>query len=267
MTELPEIEILRNEADQWLTGKQVAKIKWVDSRVDPGLDSLVGYSVTRVFRRGKYILFEFDSGLTLVVHLMMVGQMLLSPPYSGNPKDVSLAIWFGDGSRLTVGQISFGFVAVVPSTALQDWQPLAKLGIDPLSPEFTPDYLAPLLLRRHAPIKSLLLDQKIFPGIGNTYADEILFTARIHPCRPGNALTRDEIAALCSAVCTEIRRGLSLDGSSEMDFLHLDGRPGRYQTEFQVKRREGKLCRVCSSVIQRVSVSGRGTYLCPACQG
>ena len=130
----------------------------------------------------------------------------------------------------------------------------------------TVDLLRGLLARKRGAIKAALMDQAVIAGLGNVYSDEVLFRARLHPQHRASELSEDEVEQLHASIVAELQRGLELGGSSEMAFVHLDGSEGSYQEGFQVKGRKGKPCFVCATPIERVKVSGRGTYFCPRCQ-
>ncbi len=267
MPELPEIEILKDEIGAQIIGRRVEEIEVFEKKptVAHLKAALEGKRVTGVRRRGKMLVLDFD-GQSLVIHLMMVGQLLLSPPFEGEPHDVCLAINFADGGRLTLGQVPIKCVHLLPSDEAEARPPIAKLGIDPLSEDFTVGSLRRLLRGRRGAIKSLLLNQSVIAGIGNTYADEILFAAKLDPRRRAGSLDEAEVVQLHTSIVGILRRGIELGGSSEMAFVHLDGRRGRFQEHFRVKGRKGKPCTVCGTPIERTVVSGRGTYLCPRCQ-
>jgi formamidopyrimidine-DNA glycosylase len=270
MPELPELEILKDELREHVVGRRVRELVFPageegDCPVEQWKAALEGAAIVDVQRRGKMLVLGLDSGYSLVVHLMMVGQLLLSSLYAGEPSDVRLTLVF-DGDELTLGQVHLKFLRLVPTQALEQLPELTKLGLDPLTVDFTTGALRRLLARRRGKIKSFLLDQRHIAGVGNTYADEILFQARIAPSRAASSLHEDEVRRLYESIVSTLKRGLELDGSSEMAFVHLDGRKGGFQEQFQVKGRKRGPCFVCGSPIERVSIGGRGTYFCPHCQ-
>jgi formamidopyrimidine-DNA glycosylase len=163
---------------------------------------------------------------------MMVGQLLLSPPFAGQPRDVCLELKFADGARLTLGQVRLKYVHLLPTAEVDNWPPIAKLGVDPLDESFTVDLLRRLLVRKRGMIKSTLMNQAAIAGLGNVYTDEILFRARLHPQRRASELSEEEVERLHASIVAELQRGLELGGSSEMAFLHLDGSEGSYQETF-----------------------------------
>ncbi len=270
MPELPEVEILRSELRSHVLGRQVKELVIPEGRegdcpVTQWKAALEGGTIVEVERRGKMLLLHLNSGFSLVVHLMMVGQLLLSSLHGGEPQDVCLVLDFGE-DRLSLGQVHLKFVHLVCTRELEELPELQKLGCDPLGEEFTALLLGELLAGRKGKIKSFLLDQRYIAGIGNTYADEILFQAGISPVRAACSLTGEEVQTLYLSIVRTLRRGLELGGSSEMAFVHLDGSKGSFQEQFRVKGRKGEPCFVCGTAIERISVGGRGTYFCPSCQ-
>ena len=270
MPELPEVEILKNELNAHVLGRQVHQVivpkgKEGDCPVWEWKSAIQGASIVHVERRGKMLILEFDSGSSLVIHLMMVGQLLLSSLHNGEPNDVRLVLDF-QSDQLSVGQVALRFLRLVPASQLDELSEIKKLGCDPLSDDFTVEALRSVTNGRRGKVKSFLLNQRYVAGIGNTYADEILFHAGLDPSRQVSSLAEEEIERLYHTIVDTLRRGLRLGGSSEMAFVHLDGTKGAFQEQFQVKQRKGKPCRACNTPIEKIPIGGRGTYFCPQCQ-
>lgn len=271
MPELPELEILKGELRAHILGRRVNELvvpedNEGDCPSGSWKQALEGATITDVERRGKMLVLHVDSGFSLVIHLMMVGQLLLQSLCGGVPNDVQLMLVF-EHDQLFLGQVHLKFLRLVPSSEISQLPAMSKLGRDPLCEGFSPEILGQLLARRRGKIKSFLLDQRYLAGVGNTYADEILFEARISPTRVASSLNADDVRRLHGSVVRILQRGLELGGSSEMAFVHLDGSKGSFQEQFQVKRRRGEPCFVCGTPIEKTSVGGRGTYFCPSCQG
>jgi formamidopyrimidine-DNA glycosylase len=269
--ELPEVEILKEELSCEVVGRRVRGAAVFEKRegqfpIVKLREAVEGRAILGVRRRGKMLVFDFAGGHSLIIHLMMVGQLLLLPPFTGQPRDVCLELNFADGGRLTLGQVRLRYVHLLPTAKVDHWPSVAKLGVDPLDESFTVDLLRGILARRRGAIKAVLMDQTVIAGLGNVYADEILFRAGLHPQRRASELNEEEVGRLHDSIVAELQRGLELGGSSEMAFVHLDGSEGSYQQTFQVKGRKGKPCFVCATSIERVKVGGRGTYFCPRCQ-
>jgi formamidopyrimidine-DNA glycosylase len=270
MPELPELEILRDELKARVLGQQVQEVIVPESKQDdcpvPQLkDAVERATVVGVERRGKMLILQFDNGFSLLIHLMMVGQLLLSSLYEGEPNDMRLILRFAD-DQLCLGQVPLRFLRVALSRQLDELPELKKLGWDPLSEEFTVELLKDMLANRRGKLKPFLLNQSYIAGIGNTYADELLFGARIAPTRQASSLNDEDVERLHTSIIETLRLGLELGGSSEMAFVHLDGKKGAFQEHFQVKRRKGEPCFVCGSLIEKATIGGRGTYFCPQCQ-
>jgi formamidopyrimidine-DNA glycosylase len=271
MPELPEVEILKEELSREVVGRRVREAAVFEKTEDQLLivqlrEAVEDRAIAGVRRRGKMLVLDFEGGHSLIIHLMMVGQLLLSPPFTGQPRDVCLELKLPDDARLTLGQVRLKYVHLLPTAEVGDWPPVAKLGVDPLDVSFTVDLLRRLLAKKRGMIKITLMNQAAIAGLGNVYADEILFRARLHPQRRASELSEDEVERLHASIVAELQRGLEMSGSSEMAFLHLDGSEGFYQETFQVKGRKGKPCFVCATPIERIKVGGRGTYFCPRCQ-
>jgi formamidopyrimidine-DNA glycosylase len=271
MPELPEVEILKEELRRDVVGRRVEKVAVFEKTASQFpivelREAVEDRVIIGVRRRGKMLVLNFESGHSLIIHLMMVGQLLLSPPFTGQPHDVCLELKFTDSARLTLGQVRLKYVHLLPTAEVNDWPPVAKLGTDPLDEGFTVELLRGILARKRGMIKTALMDQAVIAGLGNVYTDEILFRARLHPQRRASELSGDEVEQLHASIVAELQRGLERGGSSEMAFVHLDGSEGSYQESFQVKGRKGKPCFVCATPIEKVKVGGRGTYFCPRCQ-
>lgn len=271
MPELPEVEILKEELRREVVGRRVKEVAVFEKTASQFpivqlREAVEGRAIAGVRRRGKMLVLDFEGGHSLIIHLMMVGQLLLSPPFTGQPRDICLALKLADGACLTLGQVRLKYVHLLPTAEVDSCSPVAKLGVNPLDESFTVDLLRQLLTKKRGAIKTTLMDQTAIAGLGNVYADEILFRARLHPQRRASDLSEEEVKRLHASIVAELQRGLELGGSSEMAFLHLDGSEGRYQESFQVKGRKGKPCFVCAMPIERIEVGGRGTYFCPQCQ-
>lgn len=270
MPELPELEILKEEVDAHVVGRRVEEVivpggRQGDCPVPRLKAAMEGSAIVGVERRGKMLILHFDSGFSLLIHLMMVGQLLLSGLYQGHPNDVRLVLRFKD-HQLSLGQVALKFIRLVRTSELERLSEVKKLGADPLSEDFTVELLKEMLAKGRGKLKSFLLNQRHLAGIGNTYGDEILFEARIAPTREVSSLDDEEVERLHSCIIRTLQRGLELGGSSEMAFVHLDGTKGAFHEHFQVKRRKDRPCRVCGTPIEKVTVGGRGTYFCAACQ-
>lgn len=270
MPELPEVEILARELRQHIVGRRVASVDTVpDQRLAVGqerLAELAGRRVAAVRRFGKRLVLDFDNGLALVLHLMMVGSLRFSALSAEIPEDAKLRLHFDDGTCLALVGSALRFQSLMPSAEVARQPEIVALGPDVLSDELTADGLAEGLARRHAAIKAVLLEQSLMGGVGNTYADEALFLAHINPHRKASSLSREEVQRLLAAMRQVMCEAIEYGGASEMAFVHLDGSKGHYQEHFRVKQREGQPCLGCSGTVVKETVAGRPTYYCPECQ-
>lgn len=269
MPELPEIEILKEEVKAQLLGLEVAQVGVKDKAKLDGrelLPRLVGAKLSGAQRRGKMLVLEFDRGVDLVIHLMLIGQVLYHRGRFPEPGHSAIALLFSSGDSLEVWAVAVQFQHLARHQNLDELPGVASLGVDTLSPEFTPERLQTILAGRRGAIKPFLMEQSNLSGLGNTYTDEALYLARIHPQRDISSLSQAEIAALHEAVIATLQKGLALGGYSGEQFVHLDGTLGRFQEQTLVVLREGQPCQRCGAAIEKTRVGSRQTFICPGCQ-
>jgi formamidopyrimidine-DNA glycosylase len=270
--ELPEVETIRRQLAPHLEGRRLEALEVLDPRwcepAEPGAleDAASGRRIERVWRRGKYLVLELEGDVHLVMHLRMTGNLLLAGDDGEGPHlrarmrlDSGESVLFVDVRRFGTGVVLLGSEA---REAYFD----ARLGVEPLSPDFTPEALRALARGRRAPVKAFLLTQERLAGVGNIYADEALFRARIHPLRPVGTLKRPQIEALRDAVVESLEAGIDAKGATIDDFRNADGAEGRFQDEFLVYGRADDPCVRCGSPIRKLRAAGRGTYVCEKCQ-
>lgn len=274
MPELPEVETYVRELAPALTGRtiQAAHVFWPRTIAEPLAgefpDRIAGLTFDRFARRGKYMLLGMNDGSTLIVHLRMTGKLLILPADSERNPHTHVVMELDNGSALHYNDPrKFGRIWLVPDHSTV----IAKLGPEPLDEAFRVEDFAARLAGRTAPIKSLLLDQRLVAGVGNIYADEALFRAGIHPARAGGSLTSDEIVRLHAAIRDVLqaginRRGSTLGDSNLQNYIRPGGMPGDFQNEFFVFRRTGEPCLVCGTPIVRTVIGQRSTHFCPNCQ-
>jgi formamidopyrimidine-DNA glycosylase len=281
MPELPEVETIRRQLAPALEGRTIERFEVLDARwSEPAApaevaDAVEGRTIEAVGRRGKYFDVELTDEAHLVMHLRMTGNLLVVPagvdtPSGGTGREqpyVRVRIALDDGSTvLFADPRRFGTGIVLLGDEARDEYFSARLGVEPLSPEFTADALRALAKGRRSPVKAFLLAQERIAGVGNIYADEALFRARIHPLRPVGTLRRAQLEALHGAVIESLEAGIDARGASIDDFRHTDGARGSFQDRFLVHRREGEPCPRCGTAIVKLRAAGRGTYICPRCQ-
>jgi formamidopyrimidine-DNA glycosylase len=281
MPELPEVETIRRRLAPLVEGRTLRALEILDPRwcapLDPHAlaDALVGRRLQRLGRRGKYLIWEAADEVFLLIHLRMTGTLLYEAPHDepyvrvrfelddpepgGEAGRQAHVVSFCDPRRFGTGELALG------APALEDFLG-ARLGVEPLGPDFTTEHLYLQTRKRRTPIKALLLDQRRIAGVGNIYANEALFRAGIHPLRRAGALKRGQVAALRDAVVASLQAGLGAGGASIDDFRHPDGVKGAFQNEFLVHSREGEPCTICGTPVRKFVAAGRGTYACERCQ-
>jgi formamidopyrimidine-DNA glycosylase len=265
--ELPEVETVRTQLAPRLEGRVLAHVEILDPRLTRPHDlfevaeELEGDRVVAVERRGKYLVFRLESGPALLVHLRMTGSFGFAPV-----SHERAVLELDDGSRLGYRDVRrFGTWLVLEEVDVERYL-AAKNGPEPLGPGFTTSWLARQLARRRAPLKAVLLDQRVVAGLGNIYADEALWRARLNPLRPANGLEPAAIRRLQRAIRDALRAGIERQGSTLRDYATPDGSSGTMQDEFRVYGRDGLPCPRCRTAIAKTRVGGRGTWYCPRCQ-
>ncbi len=269
MPELPEVETIKNELIPHIVGRTLTGVTlfWDGIVRQPSVadfrSRLIGQKITGVTRNGKYLIVSLTSDDLLIIHLKMSGSLLISQDSSEPPKYTRAIIHLDKGNSIFFRDPrKFGAMWLVKDRS----SITGKLGPEPLEADFTPQVLAQRLKNRTAPIKALLFDQSFVAGIGNMYADEALFAARIHPLRPGGSLSQDEIERLHTAIRQILWSAIGNKGASVLNYFRPGGELGTAHFEFKVAHRGGKPCPSCGTPIQRIPVRNRGTYFCPKCQ-
>ncbi len=266
MPELPEVETIKIGLRPLVAGLRILGAEVLRAgavKAPPAEDfcrGLAGSRILGVERRGKYLLFPLEDGRYLIVHLKMTGVLLWD---GGDVPYVSARITLEGGHRLVFQdrrRLGALWLVADPNTVV------GGLGPEPLGPEFTPEAFRERLEKRSAPIKALLLDQHFLAGLGNMYADEALFQARLHPLKKAKALSAAETAGLHRAIREVLSRAIALKGASVDTYRLPDGGKGGAHLVFQVAHRRGLPCPVCSTPIESLTLRGRGAYFCPSCQ-
>ncbi len=273
MPEMPEVETIRRTLTDKVTGRRIVDVdmllprlvKWPSPEEFRAV--VTDTVITRLDRRGKYLLFFLDNDRVMVVHLRMTGRLYYVKP--GTPPDRFTRVVFaldGGDALLYADSRTLGTLYALPADELWRISGLATLGPEPLSAEFTADYFREKLAGRKVTIKGLLLNQKLIGGLGNIYVDEALALAGVRPDRPAASLTEEEAARLYAAVNAVIAQGIEHGGTTFRDYRDGTGGKGRNQDHLRVYGRRNEACSVCGTPIERSEVAGRGTHFCPHCQ-
>ena len=270
MPELPEVETIKNELLPHIVGCRVNGVIlfWEGIVRQPSVKEfcsrLIGQRLTGLARRGKYLIFNLTSGDSLIIHLKMTGSLLIKPASAEAGKFVRAILHLNNGTEVHFRDPrKLGVMWLVEDAD----SVVGKLGPEPLEAGFTPQLLAQRLTNRTAPIKALLCDQTFIAGIGNMYADEVLFATRIHPLRSGGSLSSEEAERLHLAIQQVLWSAIGNKGASVDTYFRPDGTRGTAHFQFQVAHRlGGKLCPVCGTPIERIPIRNRGSYFCPRCQ-
>jgi formamidopyrimidine-DNA glycosylase len=276
MPELPEVETVRRGLNQLtlnerITGGDVLLQRTIayPVSIEEFIENIKTSSIKSWHRRGKYLLAELSSSSWLGVHLRMTGQLLWLNQDEPLHKHTRVRLFFGEKQELRfVDQRTFGQMWYVPGNVPVESiiTGLAKLAVDPFSPEFTVEYLANKLQKVRRPIKTALLDQSIVAGLGNIYADEALFKSGILPTTICTDLQKNQIPPLRTAIIDVLSASIAAGGTTFSNFLNVKGVNGNYGGEAWVYNRTGEPCKVCGNVIQRIKLGGRSSHFCSQCQ-
>jgi formamidopyrimidine-DNA glycosylase len=270
--ELPEVETVRRRLEPVLVGRRFDRVEILDPRLTRPEDpvevaaELAGERVEAVDRRGKYVVVRFESGRALLVHLRMTGSLLHVSEVPEEDPHRRAVVRLDDGSDVIYRDVRrFGTWLLAEPGEVEPYLD-ARLGREPLAQAFTTRRLSETLAGRRAPVKAAILDQRKLAGVGNIYADEALWRARIHPLRPAGELDQDELRALHRGIRAALKAGIARQGATLRDYRTPDGGSGRMQHEFKVYGREGEPCERCGRPIEKTRAAGRGTWFCPGCQ-
>lgn len=286
MPELPEVETVRRGLEPYLVGRKITAVRVVVPKMlkgpvadpDEFTQSVIGKTITAIRRRGKYLIFDLDSGYHLLFHLKMRGHMRVVPRHTPDDKYLALGITVGanqvgedDASPRESYEMRFhdiwtwGEARLLDTDELQSHPSLSAMGVEPLSASFSGETLRTSLSRRpKTAVKAALLDQGVLAGVGNIYADESLFRSGILPYRPAGELTSTETETLSQEIRAVLTEAIGDGGTVSDNFFDTGGSPGRYVP--QVYDRGGQPCIRCGTTLVRTRIGGRGTVYCPNCQ-
>jgi formamidopyrimidine-DNA glycosylase len=265
MPELPEVETIKRDLENVIIGKKILEVCIHNPRVirEPQVNKfkqgLEGATFKKVLRKAKVLILELSNGKSLVIHLKMTGQLV----YPGDSLTSRVSFRLSDGKTLDFNdQRLFAELRL-----LDDWRSLKFIrGLGPEPFELTQKQFQEMLAAKKTKIKPLLMDQTFISGIGNLYAAESLFRAKIDPQRPAQSLSDKEKGILLTTIKEVLEEAIKYGGSSVDNYVRLSGKRGDFVAQHKVYGREGKPCLVCKTKIKRISLGGRGTYFCPGCQ-
>ena len=286
MPELPEVETVRRGLNNLIIGKVVATETHDTAKGFPNTPAdvrafLSGATITAVRRRAKVLMIDLSTGYSLVIHLKMTGQLVYVGETrfgAGHPNDslvntlpdksTRVTLMFTDGSALYFNdQRKFGWMRLMPTVEIPNIDFMQKVGPEPLSDEFTAEiFMQRMQRRKKTSIKAALLDQSVLAGVGNIYADESLWGAKIHPSRQVQSITDAEFTALYTDLREVMNLAIAKGGSSNHTYINAEGKKGSYMDFARAFRREGQPCPRCGATIEKLRVAGRGTHICPVCQ-
>jgi formamidopyrimidine-DNA glycosylase len=273
MPELPEVETIKRSLEGLVVDRRIVVVEVLETRLRAPVREndfqrwVIDQRITGISRRAKYLVWELENSAVIVIHLGMSGRLFyVSEPLPLEKHthvifhlDDSRQIRFRDPRR-------FGLIEVVAPNRLESYQRFLHLGAEPLTDAFSSDHFSPLCQRSQRAIKNLLMDAGLVVGIGNIYANEILFEAGVHPLRRGSELTEGQARRIINATKKVLTRAVEKGGTTLNDFRDGRGEPGFFQIELSVYERDGLECKKCRAMIEKVVTSGRSTYYCPACQ-
>lgn len=275
MPELPEVELVTKSLERLVKGRKIIAAELLRERLAPFnsaaefAEKLKDVSINFVHRRGKHILFDLDNGQTLMTHLRMSGRFQILPIERDLPKFTHAVFYLEDEMRLVFSdQRHFGFMRLVETAKLFDTKELKSLAPEPFSADFTPEYFCNTLKSSKRNIKILLLDQTKVLGLGNIYASEALFLAKINPNLSANKISAKKTSVLFEKIRQVLHESIAHGSTLNVNPENIDGSyyGGGYENHWRVYDRENEPCINCASAIKRIVQGGRSTYFCPKCQ-
>jgi formamidopyrimidine-DNA glycosylase len=275
MPELPEVELVSRSLDRLVKGRRILAARLLRERLAPATHPKVfsrllrNSSINFVHRRGKHVLFDLDSGYTLMTHLRMSGRFFLLPPDKEFPKFTHAVFQLDDASRLVFqDQRHFGFMKLVRTSEMEQTKEIAKLAPEPFSDEFSPEYLRGRLRGSNRSIKEFLLDQTKVCGLGNIYASEVLFLSGVHPAKIAGRISRTMAAEIRARTIQVLSEAISAGSTLNVDPENMDGsyNGGVYESHWRVYDREQMPCPSCETPVRRIRQGARSSYFCPKCQ-
>ena len=277
MPELPEVETVRRGLEPWVVGKKIKSIEMLGnggnrSTTFAPFSAVEGAKIRSMNRRGKFLWFEINRNLALVAHLGMSGQFIIQEKKAPDEKHLRARIDCGDRRRELrfIDQRTFGWIAIdqlVLDEGMEIPTSFKRIARDIFDPKFDREKVVSTVLRKKSAIKPVLLDQQVMSGVGNIYADEALWLAKIHPERVAQSLHREEVEKILKAVEKVMSAALKQGGTS-FDYLYINvnGESGYFDVELEAYGQEGEPCSRCGFEIRRISFGNRSSHFCPRCQ-
>ena len=275
MPELPEVELTAQSLDKLVKGRRIVVAELLRERLAPSnsptdfAERLSNSTINFVHRRGKHILFDLDNGQTLIAHLRMSGRFMLLPFERENPKYTHAVFYFADDTRLAFqDQRHFGLMKIVETVNLPEAKEIKKLAPEPFSDEFNKRYFREILQTSKRSLKEFLLDQTKVTGLGNIYASEAMFLARVNPQMPANAVSAKKANVLFEKIREVLAESIAHGSTLNVNPENIDDSyyGGGYELGWRVYDQEKKPCVKCKTEIKRLKQAGRSTYFCPKCQ-
>ncbi len=290
MPELPEVETIKRDLNKSIKGKKILEILYCDTKnliKEPSFKEfereIKNKEIKEIKRRAKNLLFYLSSDKVLLIHLKLTGHLLLVdskykiknskwtgdnlPEELKDPRNqfIHLSFLLSDGNQLALSDLrKFAAIRLIDKESLANY--LSEYGPEPLEKDFTFEKFKEAIKNRKGPIKKILMDQSVIAGIGNIYSDEILFESGILPARDVKDLSEKELKRIYNSISNVLKKAIKLRGESISDFRDIKGRLGRFDRERFVYRREGKPCKKCGTIIERIKIGGRSAHFCPKCQ-
>ncbi len=273
MPELPEIETIKRTLTPLLSGRCITNVALLRGDVikhptpEAFAQRIVGHFISELGRRGKYLLLYLDDGATMAAHLRMTGRLLCTPAAHPCLPHTHVVMDLDNGQQLRFADTRrFGCLWLIDKDEPDDFTGMAKLGVEPLSSEFSAEYLMEKLSKRKVAVKAGLLDQHVLAGLGNIYADETLFAAAVQPQRLCSSLSESEWRAIAAAIPPILESSIANNGTTFHDFLDGTGKEGENMPHLMAYGRAGQACENCGTLMLKTRVGGRGTCYCPNCQ-
>ncbi|MCG2688822.1 bifunctional DNA-formamidopyrimidine glycosylase/DNA-(apurinic or apyrimidinic site) lyase [Candidatus Parcubacteria bacterium] len=267
MPELPEVETIKRYLNKAISGNRIVNIEILSKKQFPdNPKEVIGEKILSVERRAKNLIIKLSNKKTLIIHLKLSGQLIWERKTKIPVKSTRVIISLNSGKLFFNEMRKFGWIKILNQNQLD--LELARFGPEPLSKDFSIEYLQKAFGNTSRPIKIVLLDQEKIAGIGNIYANEALFEAKINPQKLARRLTAGEIKRLRKAILLVLKEGIKYNGASAADQLYVkpDSSFGSYQQYFRIYQKNGEKCQKCKTIIERISLGGRGTFFCPKCQ-